>query len=208
MLMFIDESGDTGLKVDCGSSKYFIVALVAFEDHDEALATHERIDLLRREMGLYERFEFHFNKVKPDLRKQFLTVVAPFDFSYWGIVIDKAELISRGFQFNESLYKYACGLVFENAKPRLGNTIVVIDGSGSKDFRKQLKTYLARRLKDDAGKCLIKKVKIQDSRKNNLLQLADMIVGAIARSHSGKSDSREYRKLIAHREIYVQFWPK
>jgi hypothetical protein len=208
MLMFIDESGDAGLKVDCGSSRYFIVALVAFEDHDEALATHERIDLLRREMGLSDRFEFHFNKVKPDLRKRFLTVVAPFDFFYWGIVIDKAELIRRGFQFNESFYKYACGLVFENAKPRLNSTIVVIDGSSSKYFRQQLKTYLARRLKDDVGKCLIKNLKTQDSRKNNLLQMTDMIVGAIARSHSGKADAREYRKLIAHREIYVQFWPK
>lgn len=208
MLMFIDESGDAGLKVDCGSSRYFIVALVAFEDHDEALAANERIDLLRREMGLPDRFEFHFNKLKPALRKQFLTVVAPFDFFYWGIVIDKAELIRRGLQFKESFYQYACGMVFENAKPRLGNTIVVVDGSGSKDFRKQLKTYLARRLKDDTGKCVIKNVKLQDSRKNDLLQLADMIVGAIARSHSGKADAREYRKLIAHREIYVQFWPK
>lgn len=208
MLMFIDESGDAGLKVDCGSSRYFIVALVAFEDHDEALAAHERIDLLRRELGLPDRFEFHFNKMKPELRKQFLTVVASFDFFYWGIVIDKAELISRGFQFQESFYKYACGLVFENAKPRLNNTLVVIDGSSSKYFRQQLKTYLARRLKDDAGRCLIKSLKTQDSRKNNLLQMADMVVGVIARSYSGKVDAGEYRKLIAHREIYVQFWPK
>ena len=208
MLMFIDESGDAGLRVDLGSSRYFIVALVAFEDHDKALAAHERIDLLRGELGLPYRFEFHFNKMKRELRRQFLAVVAPFDFFYWGIVIDKAKLTALGFQFNESLYKYACGLVFENAKPRLGNATVVIDGSGSKDFRKRLKTYLARRLKDDAGKCLIKNLKIQDSRKNNLLQMADMIVGAIARSYSGKADAREYRKLIAHREIYVQFWPK
>lgn len=207
-MMFIDESGDAGLKVDCGSSRYFIVALVAFEDHDEALGAHERIDLLRREMGLPDRFEFHFNKVNLEQRKQFLAVVAPYHFFYWGIVIDKAKLTARGFPFDESLYKYACGLAFENAKPRLGTTTVVIDGSGSKDFRKQLKTYLARRVKDDAGKCLIKKLKIQDSRKNNLLQMADMVVGAIARTYGGKADAQEYRKLIAHREIYVQFWPK
>ena len=80
MLMFIDESGDAGLKINSGSSKYFIVALVAFEDHDEAQAADERIDLLRREMGLPNRFEFHFNKMKPDQRKQFLAVIAPYDF--------------------------------------------------------------------------------------------------------------------------------
>ncbi len=38
MLVFIDESGDTGLKIDKGSSKYFVIALVIFEDHEEAIA--------------------------------------------------------------------------------------------------------------------------------------------------------------------------
>jgi hypothetical protein len=109
--MFIDESGDAGLKVDAGSSKYFIVALVAFEDHEEAQAADDRIHLFRSEMGVSERFEFHFNKMKPNQRKQFLSAVSPYDFFYWGIVIDKTRLTGRGFQFQESFYKYACGLV-------------------------------------------------------------------------------------------------
>jgi hypothetical protein len=208
MLIFLDESGDTGLKLDGGSSKYFIVALVAFEDHEEALAVDAHIDLLRQEMGLSDRFEFHFNKMKASQRKKFLLAVAAYEFFYWGVVINKAKLSGGGFQFDGSFYKYACGLVFEIAKPHLNNTIVVVDGSGSKDFRNQLKTYLVRLLAVDSGKCLIKKLKIGDSAKNNLLQLADMVVGAVARAYSGKSDARVYRKLIAHREIYVQLWPK
>jgi len=31
MLIFIDESGDSGLKINAGSSKYFTLALVAFK---------------------------------------------------------------------------------------------------------------------------------------------------------------------------------
>lgn len=208
MLMFIDESGDPGLKLQDGSSKYFIVALVAFQDHDEALAADDRITLLRKEHGLPDNFEFHFNKMKPAHRRTFLKAVAPYNFFYFGIVINKAKLSGPGFQFKGSFYKYTCGLIFENAKPRLSSAIVVIDESGSKDFRRELKKYLVRRLKDDSGKCFIKKVKTQDSAKNNLLQLADMVVGAVARCYSGKKDSRECRSLIAHREIYVQFWPK
>ena len=49
MLIFIDESGDPGLKIDAGSSRYFVIALVAFDDHDEALAVDDRISLLRKE---------------------------------------------------------------------------------------------------------------------------------------------------------------
>lgn len=51
MLVFIDESGDPGLKLDSGSTDYFIVTLVAFEDRDEATAADQRIQLLKGELG-------------------------------------------------------------------------------------------------------------------------------------------------------------
>ena len=56
MLVFVGESGDPGLKIEQGSSRYFVVALVSFEDNDEALAADDRIALLRREMRLDSRF--------------------------------------------------------------------------------------------------------------------------------------------------------
>ncbi|HEV2835512.1 MAG TPA: DUF3800 domain-containing protein [Pyrinomonadaceae bacterium] len=207
-MLFIDESGDPGLKIGLGSSKYFIVALVAFDDRDEAQAADDRIALLRKEQGLSENFEFHFSNMRPAHRRLFLSAIASYDFFYFGIVINKAKLTGPGFQFKDSFYKYACGLIFENAKPLLSNATVIVDGSGSRDFRRQLKNYLLRRLKDDYGKCLIKKVKTEDSDRNNLLQLADMVVGSIARFYSGKKDSRDCRDISKHREIYVQFWPK
>jgi hypothetical protein len=61
---------------------------------------------------------------------------------------------------------------------------------------------------NNPGQRFIHKVKTQDSRKNNLLQLADMIVGAIHRSFGTKTDADQYRTIINHREIRVQLWPK
>jgi hypothetical protein len=80
MLIFIDESGDPGLKIEAGSSKYFFVVLVVFEDHDEALAADDRISLLRRQQGLPSNYEFHFNKMKPAYRRRFLEAIAPYNF--------------------------------------------------------------------------------------------------------------------------------
>jgi len=115
MLLFIDESGDPGLKLNAGSSKYFVVALVSFEDHEEALAADDRISLLRKELGLPDNFEFHFTKMKPADRRTFLEAIAAYNFFYFGIVIDKAKLMKGQSQFKESFYKYTCGLIFENA---------------------------------------------------------------------------------------------
>lgn len=54
MLAFIDESGDTGRKIHSGSSHYLMVALVVFEEGDEAAARDQRISLLRRELNYPE----------------------------------------------------------------------------------------------------------------------------------------------------------
>lgn len=207
MLVFIDESGDSGLKIEKGSSRYFTVGLVVFEDKDEALACDQRITLLKRELSLPENFEFHFKRNSDKVRRAFLQAVSPYNFFYYGIVINKnpAKLWGDGFRNKESFYKYACGLVFENAKEKLDRATVVIDESGSLDFKRQLAKYL--RCKTISG--LIRKVKMQRSDGNNLLQLSDYVAGVINRSvQNRKKWADEYRKMVAHREIYVQIWPK
>ena len=45
-----------------------------------------------------------------------------------------------------SLYKFTCGIVFENAKPYLTDAIVMLDESGTDTFRSQLGKYLGRRM--------------------------------------------------------------
>ena len=208
MLVFIDESGDPGLKLGSGSTDYFIVTMVVFEDKNEALATDQRIQKLKGELGFPGQFEFKFSKVKGEYRRAFLSAVAGFDWFYLSIVVNKRKLTGPGFKFKESFYKYTCGLVFGNAKPYLDRATVVIDGSGSREFRRQLGSYLRQRVNEQAESRYIRKVKMQDSQKNNLVQMADMVCGAVARSYTQKDDAQTYRHLVAHREIYVQFWPK
>lgn len=204
MLVFIDESGDTGRKLDSGSSRYFVIALVLFEDNEEAIACDQKISLLKKEMRLSDNYEFKFNRMRREQREVFLNGVSPYSFFYFGIVINKdpKKLYGEGFRVKESFYKYACSLVFENAKPYLKDTTVVIDGSGSREFKKQLQTYLRKKTSG-----AIKKVKMQSSHSNNLIQLADMIVGSIHRSFSKKGDKDVYRPIIRPREFKVQVWP-
>ncbi len=209
MLVFIDESGDPGFKLESGSTRHFVVTLVIFEDNEEAAKADQRIELLKHELGFPPHFEFHFTNLKSSYRQEFLKAIVNYGFFYFAIVVNKEKLVGPGFRFKESFYKYICSLVFENAKPHLANATVVIDGSGSKEFRRQLVTYLHRRVNDPrSGGRFIGKIKIQASRNNNLLQLADMVCGAVARSYSRRAHARTYRSIVAPREIYVQFWPK
>lgn len=208
-LVFIDESGDPGLKIDKGSSRYFSIGLVIFQDDSEATACDQRIELLKRELGWGPRSEFHFKRNSDKVRMTFLKGVSLYNFFYYGIVINKdpKKLWGDGFKNKQSFYKYASGLVFENAKERLENAIVTVDKSGNDEFRRQLGKYLNSRMNNSTR--VIKKVKMQRSESNNLIQLADYVAGAINRSiMNKKKKSDSYRKIIAHREINVQVWPK
>jgi hypothetical protein len=209
MLVFVDESGDSGLKVDEGSSHVFVLTLVIFRCHIEANAVDELIRHLRNEMKMHPQSEFKFNRLRESGRKQFLTTVAQRDFVYYSMVINKSKIYSKGLSYKEPFYKYVCSLAFENAKHLLEEAIIVIDGSGSREFRQQLQNYLKRKVNDKSEPIpCIKKVKMEDSKKNNLLQLADMVCGAVARVYKKTDKDDSYRRIIKTREGYVQFWPK
>ncbi len=72
MLVFIDEAGDSGLKLQSGSSKYFTMGMVAFRENEEAIACDHRIRLLRKELRLDENFEFHFYETSSLIKRNFL----------------------------------------------------------------------------------------------------------------------------------------
>jgi hypothetical protein len=205
MLVFVDESGDTGRKLGKGSSRYFVITLVIFEENDEAEGCDQRITLLKRELHLPPVFEFKFSQLRKDQRTKFYEAIQPYSFFYYGIIIDKdpSKLWGKGFEIKESFYKYTCSLVFENAKPYLKDAIVIFDGSGSREFKRQLTRYLRKKV--GGG---IRKVKIQASHSNNLIQLADMVAGAINRSLTDKDDKLLYRNCLKPREMNVQTWPR
>ncbi|HNU81404.1 MAG TPA: DUF3800 domain-containing protein, partial [bacterium] len=82
MLVFIDESGDSGLKIEKGSSRYFTIGLLVFEDNEEALNCDQRIKSLKKELGLPENYEFHCKRNSDKVRRAFLVAVSPYNFFY------------------------------------------------------------------------------------------------------------------------------
>jgi len=72
-----------------------------------------------------------------------------------------------------------------------------------------MQRYLKKRINSPAAAVrYIRQVKVQESEKNNLLQLVDMVCGAINRSFLQKRDALEYREIIAQRQISVEMLPK
>jgi hypothetical protein len=206
MLVFVDESGDSGLKLTQGSTAFFTVVLVVFTDSVAAETANNAIKACREKLKL--NGEFHFAKLSNDFRTRFFESVASCPFEYYGIVINKAKLRGPGFHFKESFYKYACRMVMSNAKSILKRATVIIDGSGDRKFKRELQYYFRKHLNDPDHPDRLLKVQMHDSHRDDLVQLADMVSGAVARSFSDKPDAGAFRRLIRKREKYVQFWPQ
>lgn len=206
MLIYIDESGDSGFNFDKWSSPFFTITLVIFNDPDEAQACSQRIDLLRRELGIWSNYEFHFKKNSDKIRQVFLEAVSSYNFFYYGFVLNKKIVTGKWFQYKDSFYKCVCWYVFENAKEKIENATVVIDKTWSNDFKYALGKYLRNKLNTKDNK-RIKKVAMHRSHTDNLVQLVDYVCGTIHRYYGDSKSKNDFRKFISHREIHVQQRP-
>lgn len=210
MHAYVDDSGDGGLKIYKGSSRYFVVALVVFQNDAEVASCDCKIKALRDDLGLHPLFEFKFNSCRRDIRERFLRAVCPCEFFYCGTVIDKGNidgLREQGVADKTSVYRGAVTLGLADFREFLGQAVVTIDGDGERDFVRMLGSSLKQQM-NDLDKCAIRTVRVGRSSGSNLLQLADMVVGALKRSFGSKADAGVYRAIIRHKEKAIRLWPK
>jgi hypothetical protein len=122
----------------------------------------------------------------------------------WPLVINKRKLVPGALRDTESFHQYVVGLAFEIFKPYLRDAWVDVDRTGSLDFGRKMVRYLSKIMRQKNGKSILRRARAANSKNNNLLQLADMVCGAIARSFRlNKPNKDEFRNLIRHRELSV-----
>jgi hypothetical protein len=195
MIVFIDESGDPGFKLQSGSSPVFAAAMVIFDSVEASRTTGDNISNLRSEIGI--KPEFKFSKCKPVFRDRFFNDVRADAFCVRAIVVQKRPISSHRLQtVKEEFYRFFIKSMVRFDDGALQNAKVIIDGSGDREFRLDLKRHLKRHSAPGA----ISDVRIKDSRRDSLLQLADMCAGAIARSYrTDRPTPARWRNILAPR---------
>jgi hypothetical protein len=178
VLVFLDESGDPGFKIARGSTPVFVAAMAIFWDTAEAARTGAAIDALRHALGV--KPEFKFNKASGAVRDAFFQAILPFRFAVRAIAVQKERIYSPHLRAEkERFYNFFVKSMLKFDGGQLENARIIIDGSGDREFRNNLKVYLRRH----AAAGAIKEVRFKRSHGDSLVQLADMCAGAIARSY-------------------------
>ena len=197
MLVFIDDSGDPGFKIDKGSSRVFVICCVIFNDELEAERTAIKIKELRREMKKSDRFEFKFNKSNKQFRLKFLERIKDSDFRIRAIIMPKDVIHSEELKTSKtSFYNYTIKLVLKHSSGKIKKAKIRLDGHGDRTFRRELLTYLRHNL-NKADKGMVKNLRFRDSKRDVLIQMADMVAGAISRTfQKDKTDCKIYWDVI------------
>jgi len=210
MPTFIDESGDTGL-VDRGGKPYFRLAAVWLPTLDHAEAFREAVRKLRQTLGIRAAYEFKFASTHsyPDRRQAFYSMALDHEFRFTVCSIDKTADYWNTASGDEQHWASATTLavwlrdVYVEAEQTHGAPLrepVIVDDNADGSFLKIVtKAFRGLNSKNSPGISLVGAVTFRKSRAEEVLQLADMVCGAVG-AHLDGNDSAWY-KLIAGRNL-------
>lgn len=193
-LIFIDDSGDPGFKLNRGASKFFIIACVVFDSKIGAEYTSASLKMLKEKMGWKQEREFKFHRANDMQKEMFFAAIKNHDFKIRAIVVDKSKIAEPNLKKSESFYSLIIQTVLHEYKG-MNKARIALDGSGNRNFRKKA-TVAVRKAVNKNGRKMVD-FRLVDSKDEVLIQLADMIAGAIgAKYDSTKRMKRDYLKMI------------
>lgn len=174
-----------------------MICSVIFDDDLEAEKTAIAIKELRRDLGFSDKVEFKFNGSRKKIKEAFLNIVNKCDFRIRVLIVDKKFIRSDELKNSkDSFYSYFIKTLLKHNNDTIINASIKIDGSGDRTFRRSFLTYLRLQLNCKQRKTM-KQCRLVNSKNNVLIQLADMLAGAIRRSYDvTKSDHLLYKEII------------
>lgn len=155
--------------------------------------TEQTIDAIRQE--LKHKTEFKFSKSSDLVRDRFFQGVAGCPFTVRALIVRKEALHSAHLRNQpDSFYNFFVKMLMKHDDKALSAARIRIDGSGGRDFQRALNSYLRRELG-----AKIKDVKMSDSERDPLMQLADMCIGAITRAERQRADRDRWKRMLKPR---------
>jgi hypothetical protein len=203
-LLLMDEHGDTGLKLGQGSSATFTVCMVLFKEQEQAAACKARFQPLRQALGMKlsgRDSEFHFTALSPARRKAFLEMIAEFPFRYYACTLKKEKLSGRAWQKKDYVYQRAGVMALDQVLNDLLEAKLLFDATSGEKFDKDFLRFLKKHAGYHEKLRRIKDAQRVKSHAEELIQIVDMVCGALA------SDDPDYLDLIRHREGGVRVYP-
>lgn len=204
---FIDESGNHDLHTEkSGASKYFMVLAI--------LTNSDRINNLRQSVEnirisfFGEGNEIKSSKVQDDRRLRIIEKLVPIDFKFYAVAIKKENIFKdSGLQYKKSFIKYSNNRLYSTLFQNSPDIKVFADGHGGSEFIESFKKYIYSKNTDLFSTASLE---ILDSKNEVLIQLADFMVGTLAKIYENRSPEpfkSRFSEFIREKCIKIDEWP-
>ena len=197
-----DESGDGSFNFAKGASRYFVVVVIATQNPD---ALRDLLVDVRQKAHLPKGFDFHFNSLaSAKLRNLLFESLGQADYEAWGIIVDKTTLpdtfkvLVSGLDF----YLYFVSELIQQIPlaKREGGTLILDEYGYPEQTRDELKRIMkAREIKHG-----FRRISVRRSQSEPLIQVADLIAGAILRRDSHRQ-SEAYDMITSKIKKLVEY---
>ena len=218
MPTFIDESGDTGSD-PIASSAHFRLAAVWVPSAEHAEAIRDGIRSVRQQLKLRTDYEFKYSKTwnYPERRLAFFEAVMNLEFRFAASSIDKSAgdwqhaaryqyFRASGVALSASLrstYLHALEVKQGRAPAQHLNELIIVDDNEDAKFLEAIKeTFRDLGSNCEPRRFLIGKVRFGGSKPDEMIQLADMVCGAVGSHLDGNST---WFKMISSRSLGIEY---
>ncbi|HEY8746036.1 MAG TPA: DUF3800 domain-containing protein [Chloroflexota bacterium] len=187
----MDESGDPGFAFQRGSSRYLVLALLLVDD---PIPLHQAVHDLRLALGLPERQEFKFAATSNQWRRAFFVAIRPYPFRAYSLVLDKRRWPAAYPSQRRQLYPELVESLLAFVGEQLRDALLVLDEAVQSGERQARFATALRHTLHSTGTQPVARVVQHRSHSDNLIQVADMVAGAVARAYE-RGDT-QYSQLL------------
>lgn len=200
-VIYIDESGTAD--IEDRNTPVFIVAAVVIGSRQDVSGLEQRFRNTSATIRRPPEHELRTAGLSVNKHARALKELSLLDYQWAAACFDKSELTSAGFTDPKTFYRYAFQFLIGDLLTIAWQADLIIDEHSTPDFQRELAAYL-RRQNSGLPLTRLRNVKFAVSNRERLVQLADLVAGAVRRSVEGQ---RAPLKEIEHQMIDLQFWP-
>jgi hypothetical protein len=200
-VIYLDESGNPDISdLD---PPVLIIAAVVIQSRQDLSGMDQRFKNAFAVIKRPEEHELKSKGLSVAKHGRVLRELSLLEYQWAAACFDKSKLTSAGFADPKTFYRYAFQFLIGDLLTVAWQADLVIDGSSTPEFQAALESYLRRQ---NSGLPINKlgEIKFATSSKERLVQLADLVAGAVRRSVEGE---RVPLREIEHQMINLQFWP-
>lgn len=204
---FIDESGNHDLETEkSGASNYFIV-LAVLTNSEDVTKLRGQIDTIRINY-FGKNNEIKSNLIKDPRRLKIIEDLKNLNFKCYAVAIKKDEIYKdSGLQFKKSFIKYSNNRLYDTLFHHFHGIEIFADGHGGSEFTESFKKYIKSK---QSGLFADATLHIVDSKMDSLVQLADFMVGTIAKVYENRTTDNykdKFFSFIKEKCIRIDEWP-